>query len=184
MIVYFFPLLGAVLGYLTFKLVGNFIIKQIAQSIKDQLPKLISNWVNQQILQNETLLQQFSSAENTNKFKPAIEEHVDHFLNVKLQEKVPALAMFIGPPTIASIKSGLMEEIDGLLPKLMDQLLLNAKSTINIEELILKQLKNKTEQDITQLIRKPIQPYLSKFALLGVLFGGILGTLFLVLSLI
>jgi len=184
MIIYYFPLIGAVLGYITFKLVANYILGQITQTIQHQVPNIIGNWVNQQVLQNEELLQKFSNAENTNKFKPAIEEHVDHFLNIKLQEKVPALAMFIGPPTIASIKSGLMEEIDVLLPKLIAQLTQNAQATINVEQLIQLQIEKRSPDDITLWVRKPVQPYLSKFALLGVIFGGVLGTLFYALTLL
>lgn len=184
MLTQFFPLIGAVLGYILFKVIAKYLLQQITNSVKTQLPSIIHKWVTVQIFENEILLQQLASPEQTEKFKPALEEHIDHFLNVRLQEKVPALAMFIGPPTIASIKSGLMEEIDGLLPKLIHQLVQNAKTTLNIEQLINQQIEKKSDEAIAHIIRKPVQPYLSKFVLFGVLFGGILGTIFYTLTLI
>jgi len=184
MFIPFFPLIGAVLGYILFKIIANVLFQQIITVLKNQLPAFVHQWVNQQIFENGTVIDQLSSPELTDKFKPAMEEHIDHFLNVRLQEKVPALAMFIGPPTIASIKSGIMEELDGLLPKLITQLAKNATATINIEELINKQLNKKTDEELAQIIRNPVQPYLSKFTLFGVLFGGILGTLFYILTLL
>lgn len=51
--------------------------------------------------------------------RPMIEHHLDSFLRVKLKEKMPVIAAFIGENTIVKLKEGMMEEIEMLLPEVI-----------------------------------------------------------------
>lgn len=51
--------------------------------------------------------------------RPLIEQHLDTFLRVKIKEKLPVIATFIGESTIAKLKEGMLEEIEILLPEVI-----------------------------------------------------------------
>lgn len=51
--------------------------------------------------------------------RPIIEQHLDTFLRVKIKEKLPVIATFIGESTIVKLKEGMLEEIEILLPEVI-----------------------------------------------------------------
>lgn len=51
--------------------------------------------------------------------RPVIEQHLDTFLRVKIKEKLPVIATFIGESTIVKLKEGMLEEIEILLPEVI-----------------------------------------------------------------
>ncbi len=53
--------------------------------------------------------------------RPVIEQHLDTFLRVKLKEKLPVIATFIGESTIVKLKEGMLEEIEILLPEVISR---------------------------------------------------------------
>lgn len=57
--------------------------------------------------------------DNIKKMMPMIEEHIDHFLKVKLAKEMPMIGMFIGDKTITQLKTVFMAELEELFPVVM-----------------------------------------------------------------
>jgi hypothetical protein len=51
--------------------------------------------------------------------RPVIEQHLDTFLRVKIKEKLPVVATFVGESTIVKLKEAMLEEIEILLPEVI-----------------------------------------------------------------
>lgn len=62
---------------------------------------------------------QLANPDTLQQLRPMIEHHLDSFLRVKLKEKMPVIAAFIGENTIVKLKEGMMEEIELLLPEVI-----------------------------------------------------------------
>ncbi len=52
--------------------------------------------------------------------RPVIEAHLDTYLRVRLKEKMPVIASFIGESTLGKLKDSMIEEVDALLPDVMN----------------------------------------------------------------
>jgi uncharacterized membrane protein YheB (UPF0754 family) len=103
--------------------------------------------------------------------KPGIEKHIDSFLSTRLPEKMPMISMFVGESTILKIKEGLLEEIDLMLPELIEQFAGNLEHTINIEKMVTEKVvefsTNKLEDLLLSIMTK-------EFRFVEVI-GGVLG---------
>ncbi len=104
---------------------------------------------------------------------PYIEEHIDTFLRVKLQEKLPVVSMFIGDSTIGKLKEGMMEEINGLLPEVIGKYADNLSQKMDIEKMVTEKVANfssdKLEEILTAIMSK-------EFRFVEII-GGVLGFL-------
>ena len=63
---------------------------------------------------------------------PGIEAHIDAFLQTRLKERIPVLAMFLSDSILQQVKSGLMEEIQAMLPDVIGQFADSLSSKIDV----------------------------------------------------
>ena len=102
---------------------------------------------------------------------PYIEEHIDTFLRVKLQEKLPVVSMFIGDSTIGKLKEGMMEEINGLLPEVITRYADTLSEKLDVEKMVTEKVANfssdKLEEILTAIMSK-------EFRFVEII-GGVLG---------
>jgi hypothetical protein len=91
-----------------------------SRSGKQKIVEVAASYINQElgsVLSNNML----NSPATFQQLSPTIEKHLDNFLKVKLQRKLPVIATFMGDSTLAKIKEGMMEEIEILLPEVIAQ---------------------------------------------------------------
>ena len=77
--------------------------------------------VGKELLHFDEIAKQIKDPEALAVVMPGIEQHIDVFLNHKLQEKLPIISMFVGQGTMVKIKEGLLEEINLMLPEVIGQ---------------------------------------------------------------
>ena len=100
-----------------------------------QFAEKLGKLVSEQLLSFQDIEQKITHPENLKKIMPQVEEHIDHFLRVKLAEQMPVISMFIGDKTISELKSIFTKELETLFPVIMqkymgslqDQLVLQAR---------------------------------------------------------
>lgn len=186
MIIIIYAIIGAVVGFFIAIVanffihkvrIGNLDLNNIDSSIKQittsQLNKIIATHFNEP----NKLVSIINPAKQTAFIKPYIETHVDHFLNHKLTEKVPAISMFVGPPTIAKLKEGIMEEFDVLAPSIIHDSIHKygtAENLSSLGEKLINNLDNITITKYSNIILKKIQNYL---LIGGIIIGAITGTI-------
>jgi hypothetical protein len=103
---------------------------------------------------------------------PHIETHIDAFLNVKLKEKMPAIAMFIGEKTIATMKATLMEEIALLMPQVLSQYASGVLQPQKLQQLI---DSNTSDLNSGSKLWAMLLPLRKQIIMLGAISGFVIG---------
>lgn len=164
-------LVAAILGFVFNWLLVNLILHSVLPQKSGAIANtVVSNTRN--LINIDALTQKLSSAESVEKVLPYVEQHIDYFLQHKLKEKIPALAMFVGEKTIAMIKTSLMDEIGLLLPGLLQQYMTELKSSFDVEKIVLEKLNS---MDWVKVIKQQLGTYIMRFQLFGSLAGIIIG---------
>ncbi len=109
--------------------------------------------------------------------KPLIEQHVHTFMHIKLQEKLPVIAMFASPDMLAKIKDGLLEEIDLLLPEVIDQYAGNALSDFDIKKMIAQQAENLSPDTANAIAGSIVEKIATPLSFAAFVFGLIIGSI-------
>ncbi len=107
--------------------------------------------------------------------QPTIETHIDQFLRVKLLEKMPFLSTFLGESTLAKLKIGMMEEIELLLPEVMEQYISKSASSLDTESLIANKISKISIGQAEYTIHKAMRSKILGTKWLAVFIGLIVG---------
>ncbi|MEY2587872.1 MAG: hypothetical protein RLY11_1721 [Bacteroidota bacterium] len=142
----------------------------------EKLGKLVSN----ELLSFKEIEQKIVSPENINKLMPFVEDKVDHFLRVKLNEVFPVIAMFIGENTIQQLKEIFMAELKVIFPQVINKHVQQLESQLDLEKIVSEKVagfsSDKLEQILNQIMSK-------EFRFVEVI-GGILGLVIGILQVI
>lgn len=179
MYLYFFPLIAAIMGWLFHLTFINYLFTKIIPSKMPAIAGMAGQYASDKVLNMDVIAAKITDPANLAEMKPFIESHIDTFLKVKLKEKMPAIAMFVGDKTLDVMKGNLMEEIDTLLPNLLQKYAGNLGEKINIEALLVKKIN---ELPVSDLLGKHLKKEKMLFQLFGALSGLAIGLVFLLLS--
>lgn len=113
--------------------------------------------------------------------EPIISGHLDTFLAVRLKEKMPVIAAFIGDKTVGKLKTAMMEEISELLPRVIE----NYSSTLAQDGRLKQKIADRVANIQVAELERGVKPLLADarrklglpVALLGGLFGGVIALL-------
>ncbi|HLO71166.1 MAG TPA: DUF445 family protein [Flavipsychrobacter sp.] len=106
---------------------------------------------------------------------PYIEEHIDTFLRIKLQEKLPVVSMFIGDSTIGKLKEGMMEEINGLLPEVIGKYADNLSQKMDIEKMVTDKVANFSSDKLEEILTAIMSKEFRFVEIIGGVLGFIIG---------
>lgn len=117
---------------------------------------------------------------------PIIEQHIDTFLLVKLKEKLPVIATFVGESTMKKLKAGMMEEIELLLPEVIDRYISSLAQSPEIKTKIADVVNNYPDDRLAEHLIPVVTGMRNKavltFGTVGGVIGGIGATLIYCLS--
>lgn len=108
---------------------------------------------------------------------PYIEEHIDTFLRVKLQEKLPVVSMFIGDSTIGKLKEGMMEEINGMLPEVIGKYADNLSQKMDIEKMVTDKVANFSSDKLEEILTAIMSKEFRFVEIIGGVLGFIIGVI-------
>jgi uncharacterized membrane protein YheB (UPF0754 family) len=115
---------------------------------------------------------------------PVIEKHLDHFLHVKLKEKMPVISMFVGEGTLQKIKDGMMEEITVLLPDLITRYTDSLTHKIDIQKIVTEKVANYSSDKLEQILLSVLKKEFGFLELIAAVLGFVIGLIQMGLSLI
>jgi len=118
---------------LGFSLQGTIPKKQL--EISKKLGALAASFFSMQ-----EIAEKITHPDNVKKIMPQAEEHIDHFLRVKLVKSMPMVGMFVGDKTINSLKSVFMAELEELFPAIMKNYMGQLQEDFKIEKLVADRL--------------------------------------------
>lgn len=184
MYLYFFPLIAAVTGWLCNIFFLNYLFGRIIPARVPGIAAKAGSYVSDKVFNMDLITAKLTDPASLEEMKPFIEGHIDVFLKIKLKEKMPAIAMFVGDKTLDSMKNSLMEEIDILLPGLLQKYARNLGEKVNIEKIISDKLNALPEGRLTELLMNGTKKERRLFQLSGAVSGFLIGAtlVFLVIA--
>lgn len=113
---------------------------------------------------------------------PVIEGHIDTFLRVKLQEKLPVVSMFIGDNTIGKLKDGMMEEINSLLPEVISKYADNIGQKVDVEKMVTEKVANFSSDKLEEILTAIMSKEFRFVEIIGGVLGFIIGIVQILLT--
>lgn len=169
---------SALTGWLIHRIAGNYFLNRYLPRQDAPLAAKAGRWAGELMERSFNIEQKISDPALIEKAMPAIEQHIDDFLNVKLKEEIPMLAMFVGNKTTDKIREVFINQLRILFPQVMLQLTANLKNELNLEQIVTRRL---TENPLSALVKNDIAARLRQYRNAGLLFGSVIGLVNLVL---
>ncbi|MFT3903323.1 MAG: hypothetical protein QM727_09120 [Niabella sp.] len=166
------PVASALLGWILCRAFSKYLIHNYLPSKQDSIAISLANAAENFLDKNLDINNRLANPALMEKAMPMVETHIDHFLNVRLKEQIPMLAMFIGTSTTDKVKEVFMEQLKELFPQIMRELAGGLKNDLNISSLIHQKLQ---EKQVWQKIKGKLGKEISRFKLFGLLAGLFIG---------
>ncbi|HYD20746.1 MAG TPA: DUF445 family protein [Flavipsychrobacter sp.] len=184
MILILIPLISAFIGWFTnwiaikmlfhpkdpVKFLG-FTFQGIFPKRQQQFAKKLGVLVATELLHFDEIAVQLKDPSKLKELNPIIEAHLDNFLKVKLQEKLPVISMFVGDNTMNKIKDGMMEEIESLLPEIITRYTDSLSTQIDIERIVTEKVSKFSSDKLEEIL---VSIMSKEFRFVEIL-GGVLG---------
>lgn len=193
-VIYFFPIIAAILGWLFFAIAAKMFWRSNAKAsfsfqsiLKNNLPKLGEklerSLSEQQVIERE--IGKLAAAESTIKaIRPAIEKEVAEFVDKKLEQRWPMIGMFLNAEAKEKMKIGLVEELLKSAPGALQQAGTSLSKHLEEKHFILEKLNQLSFESSRQMVFPVINPIIKRLSALGALLGGLVGLVLLALVLI
>ncbi len=197
MVIYFIPLISAFIGWFTnwiaikmlfhpkgpIKILGitfHGIFPKGQQQFALKLGSVVAN----DLLHVDEIVDKIKDPKNLDSLKPFIDKHVDEFLKIKLTEKLPVISMFLGDSTLNKVKEGLIEEIDLLLPQVIEQFTTSLQQKLDIQSIVAEKVAQFSSDKLEQILVDIMKKEFKFVEILGGVLGFIIGILQVLLTLI
>ncbi len=115
---------------------------------------------------------------------PTIEKHLDSFLHVKLKEKLPVISMFVGDSTLQKLKDGMLEEIEVLLPEVINQYTNSLGQKIDIEKIVTEKVAGYSSDKLEEILLSVMKKEFWFLELVALVLGFVIGLMQLGLALL
>jgi uncharacterized membrane protein YheB (UPF0754 family) len=142
------------------------------------LGKLVSN----ELLSFTDIATTITKAENIDKLTPHIEQHIDHFLRVKLAEQMPIISMFIGDKTIAQLKEVFLNELKLLFPGLMNSYMNNLQQDLDLEKIVIEKVSNFSSDKLEAILVSIMSREFRFVEIIGAILGFLIGVLQIIIT--
>lgn len=192
---YLIPFISAFIGWFTnwiaikmlfhpknpIKILG-FTIQGIFPKRQQQFAQKLGVLVATELLNFDDIGSKLNDPQQLEKVTPYIEEHIDTFLRVKLQEKLPVVSMFIGDSTIGKLKEGMMEEINELLPTVIGKYADNLSQKLDVEKMVTEKVANFSSDKLEEILVAIMNKEFRFVEIIGGVLGFIIGLIQILLT--
>lgn len=149
-----------------------------------QFAQKLGTLVATELIHFDEIAAKLKDPEQLQALNPTIEAHIDTFLRVRLKEKIPVVAMFIGDNTINKLKDGMMEEINVLLPDVIDRYTQGLSEKIDIEQMVTEKVAAFSSDKLEEILNAIMKKEFRFVEVLGGVLGFIIGLLQVAISLL
>ncbi len=170
-----FPVFAAFVSWVVFK-IFTVILLQGFYKKRNELARTVADLIAEQDLAKN--LEHMIAADKIKVYEPLIGEKISHFLDQKLQKKMPVLAMFSGDKLMLQAKEVVMEEIMESLPALMQEIVQNEFTHEQISDKVSTAISKLPGAEWERKVNTLLEPILSKIQMAAAILGFILGILF------
>ncbi len=157
------------------KIQGIFPKRQKAFALK--LGALVAN----ELLSLDDIQQKINSESNKALMLNTVSSKMDHFLDNKLKEAMPMMAMLLGKDTKAKVKTTLMQEFEESLPEILKKVNENIQQDLDVEKLVVEKVTNFSSDKLERILYDIMKKEFRFIEILGAVLGFIIGCLQVVL---
>jgi uncharacterized membrane protein YheB (UPF0754 family) len=138
--------------------------------------------VGKELLSFDEIEQKVTNPENLQKLKPAIEEHIDNFLNNKLKEVFPMLSMFIGEKTTTQLKGAFLLELETLFPILMKTYMNKLQDDLDLEKIVTEKVAAFSSEKLEDILNQITKNEFKFLEFIGGFFGLLIGIVQIIIA--
>lgn len=195
--IYLIPFIAAIIGWITNKVAikmlfhprlpvtfAGITVQGVFPKRQQHFAQKLGQLVSKELLSLSEIQAKITSPANVHRVMPIIEKHIDHFLQVKIADKIPMVSMFLGDSTKAQLKGILMEELQTLFPELMDAYANGLQDDINIEALVTEKVAAFSSDKLEEILYSIMAKEFVFIEVIGAVLGFIIGLIQLGLSLV
>ena len=140
--------------------------------------------VGKELLSFDEIEQKITNPENLQKLRPDIEQHIDHFLRIKLLEVFPMLSMLIGEKTILQLKEAFLLELENLFPVLMKNYMGKLQEDLDLEKIVTEKVANFSTEKLEDILNQITKKEFTFLEFIGGFFGLLIGIIQVLVSLL
>jgi uncharacterized membrane protein YheB (UPF0754 family) len=148
------------------------------QQFAEKLGKLVSS----ELLSFKDIEEKISNPANIGKLMPFVENHIDHFLRVKLAEQMPVISMFIGDKTINQLKEVFIVELTELFPVIMKNYMNNLQEELDLEKIVTQKVAGFSSDKLEQILIAIMSKEFRFVEIIGGVLGFLIGLLQVILT--
>ncbi len=104
-----------------------------------------------------------------------IESHLDTFLQTKLKENFPMLAMFLNDNTVSKIKKVLIDEIEKILPLIAGNYIDKIEQDLDIEKMVTEKVADFSSEKLEELLFAILKKEFRFIEIVGAVLGFFIG---------
>ena len=197
MILYLIPIISAFIGWFTNWIAIKMLfhpkepVRFLGMTFQGIFPKRqqqfaikLGSLVANELLHFDEIASKIKDPSRLKEVTPIIEAHLDTFLRVKIQQKMPMISMFIGDKTINQLKEGMMEEIELLLPEVLVRYTDSLSQQIDIERIVTEKVSKFSSDKLEEILVAIMSKEFRFVEILGGVVGFIIGVIQVLLTLI
>lgn len=140
--------------------------------------------VSEELLSFSDIKDKISNPDNLEKVMPVIDNHIDHFLRVRMSDQMPVISMFIGDKTINSLKTLFMTELRELFPVIMQKYADNLQGEIDLEKIVAEKVAGFSSDKLESILNQIMKKELGFVELLGGVIGFLIGVIQVLITLL
>jgi uncharacterized membrane protein YheB (UPF0754 family) len=159
------------------KKITGFTVQGIVPFILNNQSHLIAAAIRQEFLSEKLLQQVLDNPKLLQQMAPAIEAHVDLFLNEKLSEAFPLLYKFMGEKTLQKFKNTFLQEVETILPNMLQQYGTMLLQSNKIEQGIADHISQLSAPQLEANLHRFADHYFRWFKIVATLLGTLIGLL-------
>jgi uncharacterized membrane protein YheB (UPF0754 family) len=144
---------------------------------QQQIAESLGRIVGQELLSFGDIEKTITDPANVERILPLAEEHIDHFLRVRLKESMPMVAMFVGDKTIIQLKEVFMKELADLFPLIMANYVAHLKDDLDLEKIVVAKIANFSSDRLETMLNQIITKEFRFVEIIGAALGFFIGLL-------
>jgi len=137
--------------------------------------------VQQKFLNSEVIKNKLEDPAVFQSIQPGIEKYITYFLEEKLIKKYPIINMLGGDELIGKIKKNLLEEMEFVIPQVLQKYAGTLQEKIPIDEIVQNEIMQISEARVQRIFLQKSKKYLGFIPLAGAISGLLIGLILILL---
>jgi len=149
-----------------------------------QFAEKLGKLVSEELLSFTDIEKKITDPANLDKIMPMIDQHIDHFLRVKLADAMPVISMFIGDKTINQLKEVFLSEMKTLFPQIMGNYMNKLQDQLDLEKIVVDKVASFSSDKLESILNQIMSKEFKFVEIIGGVLGFIIGLVQILITLL